>query len=145
MRFGVVGLMTLLCVGGCGSYAGVQVRLAESAREGLARVEAARAKDAAAVRRALGEKRERLDAAFDADVRGRGELSADWVIESRKAYAAGLTAVSAAQEAARQADSAARDNAAAADEALALLLRSLREQEKVLNLDEVLNGKGGGK
>lgn len=140
---GKTSWVLLLCVwvGGCGSYAGVQVRLAEAAREGLARVEAARQQDSAAVRAGLAERQQRLDAAFDADVRARGELSPEWVIDARRAYAVGLGTLLTARQAARDADASARDNARAADEALAVLLRSLRAQERVLNFDGLLPAK----
>jgi hypothetical protein len=134
MKARVAVMMLAACVAGCGPYAGLQADLASQAREGLRRVEAARRADAEATAWALIERRRRLDEAFDADVRTRTALDAVWVIEARRAYAAGLDALAEARARHSGADAVAADNARAADEALALLERMLRRQERLLDV-----------
>lgn len=124
-------------VAGCGPVAAVQLGLVVQGREGLRRVEAARRAEFAAASQLWSERRARLDAAFDADARARGESMAPaWVIEARRAYAAGLDSLADARARREQADAAARDNAAAADEALAGLQRMLDAQAKILPPEE---------
>lgn len=132
---GWIGVAFGLAACGCGPYAGVQAELAAQGREGLRRVEAARASEGALVEKWLSERRERLDSAFDADVRAQGTLEAAWVIEARRAYAAGIDALSSARSSHERASEVAADNAKAADEALALLERMLRRQAEVLKLE----------
>ncbi len=69
-------------------------------------------------------KHQRLDDAFDADVRERGErgdLSAEWVIAHRAAYAAGLEAYAKQDRTLRASDEIDRRNFQAVDAALARL------------------------
>lgn len=66
--------------------------------------------------------RERLDEAFDADVRDRAELSADWVIEHRKAYSAAMDVLNRQRSASDQADAVTRRNLDAMNEAMKRLL-----------------------
>lgn len=129
-------LVLFVCVGGvaggCGSYAGMQAELAAQGREGLRRVEGARAGSSAAVVANLEDRRRRLADAFELDVRGAGgELSPEWVISAGRGYAAGLERLAEARLRQEQADRASTDNAAAADEALALLERMLRRQARI--------------
>lgn len=119
----------------CGPYAQIQLDLVTQSRTGLQRIETARQQDAAAITQALADRRQRLDDAFDADVLAQTTLTPDWVIESRRAYAAGLDCLATAKAAHDAATSTAADNAAAADEALALLERMLTAQANVLKLD----------
>jgi hypothetical protein len=132
-------LLILLAVsvggGGCGPYAGIQADLAVQSREGLKRVEAARAAEAELVSKWLAERRERLDSAFDADVRGQASLDPAWVIEARRAYATGLDSLASARADHERASAIGADNARAADEALALLEKMLRRQESVLKVE----------
>lgn len=124
-------ILLLLAAGGCGPYARLQASLVTQGREGLRRVEAARSAESTAVTKLLAERRERLDRAFDADVAAQASLDAAWVIEARKAYAIGLDGLADQRARHVEADAAAKDNAAAADEAFALLERMLRTQERI--------------
>jgi hypothetical protein len=63
-------------------------------------------------------RRKQLDEAFDEDVRAHNPLSADWVIEHRRAYAAGLLAMEAAHAATVTADETLSRNIKAIDAAL---------------------------
>lgn len=125
-------LAAMLCCSGCGSYAQMQADLAAQGREGIRRVEAARQANADAVRDQLVERRRRLAAAFEGDVHERGtRLTAEWVVDAGRAYAVGLERLAETRAAQAQADAIAADNAAAADEALALLERMLRSQSRI--------------
>jgi hypothetical protein len=124
-------LLATLTIVGCGPYAGIQADLVAQGREATRRVEEARRADAAAVLAFLAERRDRLDDAFDRDVRARPTLDPDWVIASRRAYAIGIDALADARARQDRADAAAADNAAAADEALALLEHMLRAQQNL--------------
>lgn len=117
--------------GGCGPYAQWQAQLAAQGREGLARVDAAREASSRAVRSYLAERRTRLDEAFDADVSSQHPLDATYVIAARRMYAAGLDRLAEAMRRQDEADRVAADNLQAADEALAVLERTLAAQGRV--------------
>ena len=120
--------MATACAG-CSSYTASQVRLAEEARKGVAVWSAREASRDDEVKRA-----------FDADVRQQnGAIDAAWVIESRRAYAAGLASIEQQQSAALAANDAARRDAAATDAALAKLLWLLSIQSDF----ETMFEKGG--
>ena len=104
---------------GCGPYTRVQMDLVTQARRGVALAAEHRAAQSAAAEQLAKFRRQRLDEAFDADVIDRGmELSPEWVIEHRKAYAAAL-------------DAYARERAAAA-EFEEVSLRNLRDTDAAL-------------
>lgn len=131
-RAKVLIVAAMLCGAGCGSYAEMQADLAAQGREGIRLVEAARQANAGAVQEQLLERRRRLAAAFEADVRERQtQLTAAWVVEAGRAFAVGMERVAEAREAQARADAIAQDNAAAAEEALALLERMLRAQSRI--------------
>lgn len=85
---------------GCAAYTRAEMDLVTQARRGIetvARHDAAR--DGAAAQLAKL-RRQKLDEAFDADVRERATqeaLDPDWVIEARRAYAVGIEAYARAQ------------------------------------------------
>jgi hypothetical protein len=131
--------MATACVG-CSSYTASQVRLAEEARKGIAVWSAREATRDDEVKRSFDAKRKALDDAFDADVRQQGgAIDAAWVIESRRAYAAGLASIEQQQSAALAANAAARRDAAATDNALAKLIWLLSIQSDL----ETMFEKGG--
>ena len=120
----VLCLMLLLSLGGCAPYTRVQIGLVEQARRGVEMWKQREVDRDAAARDQFSQRRAELGRAFDEDVRQRpaGELSGDWVIEARKAYAAGLDVVNKAENAAMSANETARRNAEATDQALQKLL-----------------------
>jgi hypothetical protein len=131
--------LSVTCVG-CSSYTASEAQLVAQARKGVAVWSAREAARDDEVKLAFDGKRKALDDAFDADARQRGgALDADWVIESRRAYAAGLASIEQQQSAALAANQAARDDAAATDAALAKLLWLLSIQSNVQTMIE----KGG--
>lgn len=103
---------------GCAPLATARMGLVDQARSGLAKVGAARVERTALVEELSKLRHDRLDEAFDADVRDRGSLSADWVIEHRRAYGAGLAALAESDAASRAADAATESNLSAIDAAL---------------------------
>ena len=142
MRISGFGLLLLVTAcAGCSSYTASQTALAQQARKGVALWVSRESARDAEVQRAYETRRAALDAAFDADVRQRGgALDAEWVIEARRAYAAGLSALAQAQSSALAADDAARRDAAATDAALEKLEWLLSIQSGFVSL---FDQKGG--
>ena len=103
---------------GCEQYAAVQMDLITQARRGVALTQKSLDEKSQMIRQDQSLRRRLLDNAFDDDVRARQTLTADWIIESRKAYAATLDAFAQQQLAARDANLADQRNIAAIDEAL---------------------------
>jgi hypothetical protein len=133
-------LLAVMPCSGCSSYTASQAALARQARNGVAvGVSRETARDEE-VRRTYTQKRAALDSAFDADARGRGALDADWVIEARRGYTAGLGALAQAESAALAANDAARRDAAATDAALEKLVWLLSIQS---GFESLFDTKGG--
>jgi hypothetical protein len=95
-----------------------QTALVEQARKGVALAAASQGEHGALIDQLQKLRRQRMDEGFDADVREAPALSADWVIEHRQAYAAGLDALNTWHAAAVSADLAAAENLKAVDAAL---------------------------
>jgi hypothetical protein len=113
--------LALLAAAGCASYTRAQIDLVDQARRGIALVSQNDPDRDRAVEELAKLRRQRLDEAFDEDVRTRSTqeaLSADWVIEARKAYAIGLDAFARTQAAADRASEVRKQNLAAIDAAL---------------------------
>ena len=117
-----MGILLLLVNGalcaGCGSFAGAQLQLVQQARKGLELENQNAAERREFVSKYYAIQRDRLDAAFDADVRESNSLSSDWVIEHRKAYSAALDAINRQQNNAAGNEATAARNRAAIDLAL---------------------------
>ncbi len=109
----------LLFAVGCAPYVAAQSGLVMQARRGIELARSNSAGHSAAVDELAKLKRQRLDEAFDADVRDRGlDLSAEWVIEHRAAYAAALEAHAQQRFGQARSDETARRNLDAVDAAL---------------------------
>jgi hypothetical protein len=94
-----------------------------------------------AIREAAKLRREKLDAAFDADIQLRATqetLDPDWVIEARRAYAVALDAYAKGQAADERASEIRRRNLAAVDAALGRLawMQSVRLRLDPLESDD---------
>jgi hypothetical protein len=127
----VVTSALVICTGGCTSYTRVQMDLVEQARKGLALIALSHESRQQVIDELHITRRRQLDEAFDADVRDVGDqLTIDWVIEHRRAYAAGIDALAGARNVSREAADIERSNLAATDEALRRLywLQSLHMQ-----------------
>ena len=108
-------------VGGCAPLMEAQSNLVVHARRGIDVAQANQATFTVVHDELERLKRQRLDDAFDADVRERdekGELTAEWVIAHRAAYAAGLEAYAKQDQALRASDAIGRRNLQAVDAAL---------------------------
>jgi len=125
--------MLLVCLlaslTGCASSTRAQMGLATQARKGVAMWATREEGRINEVTRQYTDRRRELDAAFDTDVRQRAAtgaaIDAGWVIESRKAYAVGVEALTRAEAAAKQSAQTAKANAADTD-ALLVKLQSLQ-------------------
>src|SRR5216110_1225058 len=111
-------LLILASAGGCATFTHAQIDLVTQARRGVSYV----AQNDLDRDRAIAElaklRRDRLDQAFDEDVRLRStqeSLDADWVIEARKAYASALDAYAKTQAASENASAERKRNLAATD------------------------------
>src|SRR4051794_37051840 len=115
----VMGMLVVAVVAaGCRAYTGAEVALVDQARKGVAMAAEREAAHRELVERLNGEQRQRLDAAFDADVHGEGAITADWVIEARRAYGAAVDAIEKQHAGAVAAGDVATANLVAADAAL---------------------------
>jgi hypothetical protein len=128
--------LLLLLFPGCADYTAVQMRLVEQAQRGITLTDESLQLRTQLIEQLHTLQRKRLDEAFDADVRERDELSAEWVIKHRRAYAAGVEALSAQREASRRAAETDRQNLAAVQQALRQLywLQSLQMRWSLPNL-----------
>ena len=107
--------------GGCAPFTQAQMDLAEQARRGVARVAAHDAQRDGVWMELARLQRQRLDEAFDRDVRERAmseALDAEWIIEARQAYAVGIDAFAKAQAAHERSTARRRETLAAIDSAL---------------------------
>ena len=105
-------------VAGCAPYTDAQLGLVAQAREGISLARDVQREHAGLVDELRAAQRRRLDEAFDRDVHATPDLSAEWVIEARKAYAVGVDALHAQHAANRTAAERADANLAATDAAL---------------------------
>jgi len=146
MRVMVVFFVAALAAG-CRAYTGAEIALVDQARKGVATAAEREAAHRELVERLDKEQRQRLDAAFDADVHGEGVITADWVIEARRAYEAAVDAIEKQHAAAVAAGDVAKSNLEAADAALVRLrwLLSVQGEYSVENAWEKVTGTGKGK
>src|SRR5688500_5991219 len=116
----ILTALLIALITGCADYVQVQSQLVEQTSRGVAALQQSLEQKSQIVARHHALQRERLDDAFDEDVRRRdaSQISADWVIEHRRAYAAAVDALSAARFASVQADEVDRRNVTATLDAL---------------------------
>ena len=119
---------------GCAPYTAVQIDLVEQARKGVANAADHQKLQRADVEALRELRRKRLDEAFDADVVANGALSSDWVIEHRRAYAAGIDLLHQKHAAALMRVDKSDENLAAVDAALRQLhaLQSIQIKWSIL-------------
>ena len=106
---------------GCATFTRAEMDLVTQAQRGVELVAQHDAQRDAAVAELARLRREKLDHAFDEDVRLRATqetLDPDWVIEARRAYAVALDAFAKAQAANERAAEVRKQNLAAARAAL---------------------------
>jgi hypothetical protein len=132
--------VALALAAGCSTYTQAEIALVRQARNGVDLIAKQDGQRAAAFREAAKLRREKLDAAFDADVQLRSTretLDPDWVVEARKAYALAIDAYATARVADDQANESRRRNLAAIHAALARLewMQSVRHRFDLFNDD----------
>ena len=125
-------LIALLCAG-CTPYVDAQMQLTEQARRGVAIAQKALADKKRVVEQYHKLQRAQIDAAFDLDVRerDRANLTPQWIVEHRKAYAAVLDALDAQAAASRAADDSTTRTLSATEDALKQLLILQSFQQKL--------------
>jgi len=142
MKFALLAfLLALPASAGCAKWTQTQMALVDQARKGVSLVARNDAERDHAIAQLAQLRRQRLDQAFDEDVRLRAtqeSLDADWVIDARKAYATALDVYAKTQAADERAASVRRQNLDAIDAALARLswLQSIQLRLELLP-DEV--------
>jgi hypothetical protein len=93
-------LLALLAIPGCATFTRAEMDLVAQTRRGIEIIANNDQQRDAAVAELARLRREKLDDAFDADVRDRAtqeSLDPDWVIEARRAYAVAIDAYAKAQ------------------------------------------------
>jgi hypothetical protein len=128
----VIVSLLVLATSGC-AYTEAQMRLAEQVQEGVKLVQQSQQQRKQLVEEYHRLQRQCLDDAFDADVRQRADLSAQWIIEARTAYAAALDALYRQRQASEAADAATARNLDALDQTAQRLLFLQSLQLKLLN------------
>ncbi|MEM6314342.1 MAG: hypothetical protein AAF743_09660 [Planctomycetota bacterium] len=130
--------LTLVCLAGCTTWTDAQLGLVEQARRGTTLLAESNDRLAAERLATLRSERRALDTAFDADVR-TAELTPDWVIALRKAYAVGLDALHQRELAQARAAHTDRRNADATLAALDRLAWLLHLQRRAARLQPLEN------
>ena len=134
-----LALVLLLLLPACADWTAAQLELVRQAERGVVSARRSAEAQSALIAAADEARRLELDAAFDADVRVRGELSAEWVIEARRAYAAGLALLDEQRRHHEQAAEVDRRNALAAEAALTRLRDLLETQAALIPGDPLFN------
>ena len=114
-------LLALLSLTGCAPFTRAEIELVTQARRGIEFVAQHDEQRDRAVEELARLRREKLDQAFDDDVRDRAvqeTLDPEWVIEARCAYAVALDAFAKAQAANERAAQVRKQNLAAINAAL---------------------------
>lgn len=129
-------LMMLVFSAGCSQFSQVQIDLLTQSRRGIENAKASLDDRSRLISAYHTLQRKRLDDAFDADVSERSDLSADWIIEHRKAYAAAVDAVASARVQSVQSDLSARQNLDAVDQALQRVIWLQSAQLRLTSIPE---------
>ncbi|MCY2954524.1 MAG: hypothetical protein NTU53_21550 [Planctomycetota bacterium] len=132
-------MLLALLASGCSAYTEAQMRLVHQAHRGVELCRAAQRERSLIVEQFHQLQRQRMDEAFDVDVRENSTLLADWVIEHRKAYAAALDALSRQGTASAEAQAAAERNLEAVEQALNRVLWLQSVQLKLTEWDGMAN------
>ena len=114
-------VVALLALGGCATFTRAEMELVTQARRGIELVAQHDQQRDAAVAELARVRREKLDNAFDEDLRDRATqdaLDPEWVIEARQAYAVAINAYAKAQAAGARAAAVRKQNLAAVNAAL---------------------------
>lgn len=124
-------------VAGCSPYVQIKADLVTQSRRGAELVRESTDQRQKLIDQFIALRRAQLDQAFDADVRQRDSLDAEWVITARKAYAIGLDSIHAQQTATAKAHETTSSNLTDIDRALQQL-QLLHDIEQRLSLKGIL-------
>ena len=124
------------CAAGCATYTQSKIDLAEQARRGVRMARDAAERREQQIGALDARQRTRIDEAFDADVTVRPGLTADWVIDHRRAYAVALDALRGQRIDAERARQRTFDTLDAVDAALVQLQR-MHASELKLSIPEL--------
>lgn len=122
------------CLTGCAQFAKLQTDLTEQARKGVVMLGQSSAQKDQIIQRYHTLLRKQLDDAFDQDATEQSSLTAEWVIEARRAYAAALDHLAKQKQSSQQAIESDHRTAQAADLALQRLQWLQQIQSEWLNL-----------
>lgn len=122
---------------GCAAYTQSKIELTEQVRRGVELTRQATATRQRVIDRLNDLQLERLDTAFDADVRSRPQLEPEWVIDHRKAYAFARDAVVNQRHTLRREQETIETNLNLMDRALQEL-QLMHQLESKLNVPEVM-------
>lgn len=130
-------LILLSFAGGCANYTAAKIELVDQVRRGVNVTRHATAERQQLIERLNDVQFQRLDDAFDTDVKQRPTLDATWVIEHRKAYAIGRDALSNQRHSLRLGQETIESNLDLIDRAL-VQLQLMHQAELKLSLPEVM-------
>lgn len=125
-----------LLASGCASYTQSKIDLTTQIRRGIESTRQTTIAKQRVIDRLSEAQLERLDVAFDADVRDRKALTADWVIAHRKAYAVARDVMSDQKQSLRAGQQTIEANLDAIDAALEQL-QQMHQIEAKWSLPEV--------
>lgn len=127
----IVALLIAMVVGGC-AVPEAQIKLADQAMAGLELCQASLRQHDELLESSQESQRRRLDDAFDVDVRSEEVLSADWVIEHRRIYSAGIDALANQRQEVRDRATADQANIVAVQAAVERIKALAERQRKLL-------------
>jgi hypothetical protein len=131
-------LLLLTCLAcGCASYTQSKIELTAQIRKGVELTRQETVERQQFIERLSSVQVDRLDDAFDADVRQRPSLDAKWVIEHRRAYALARDALSDQKHALRDGQHTIESNLDLIDQALQQL-QLMHQIEARLTFPEVM-------
>lgn len=122
---------------GCSPYVQIKSDLVTQSRRGVELVRESTVQRQKLIDQYIALRRSQLNQAFDADVRQRESLDAEWVIAARRAYAIGLDSIHAQQTATAKSHETVANNLTDIDRALQQL-QLLHDIEQRLSLKGIL-------
>lgn len=130
-------LIVIASCAGCASYTQTKIDLTAQIRSGIESTRQATVLQHQVLDALAEAQIGRLDAAFDADVKSRDTISADWVIAHRKAYIAARDAMHEHRESLGASQARLESNLQSIDLALGQLQR-IHAMEQQVRLPEVM-------
>lgn len=133
LQYRYIAILAAAVAAGCDRYVNIKDDLLAQSTRGVALIREFALQRQAMVEDVYESRRARLDQAFDNDARARFPADAQWIVDARRAYAAGIDAIHAQRTASAAAHQAALENLAAIESAIEQL-RLLHQLERRMNL-----------